>query len=157
MLQVEHKPINKPVHNIQATKDQPETLKPSNTPPKPKTITPNKNDGYAAKHGLPRNITEELHIKIMELGKITNTCEYFVLITGDTEVHARAIADNIEDKLAAEDITLWHKEGYGNANWILMDYIDVVVHVFKPEKRDYYNLDNLWADAKVKLVRDGVK
>ncbi|MCK5075499.1 MAG: ribosome silencing factor [Calditrichia bacterium] len=96
-------------------------------------------------------------VKIMELGKITNTCEYFVLITGDTEVHARAIADNIEDKLAAEDITLWHKEGYGNANWILMDYIDVVVHVFKPEKRDYYNLDNLWADAKVKLVRDGVK
>jgi hypothetical protein len=69
LLQVEHKPINKPVHNIQVTKDQPETLKPSNTPPKPKTITPSKNDGYAAKHGLPRNITEELHIKIMELSK----------------------------------------------------------------------------------------
>jgi hypothetical protein len=69
LLQVEHKPINKPVHNIQVTKDQPETSKPSNTPPKTKTILPSKNDGYAAKHGLPRNITEELHIKIMELSK----------------------------------------------------------------------------------------
>ena len=69
LLQVEHKPINKPVHNIQVTKDQAETLKPSNTPPKTKTILPSKNDGYAAKYGLPRNITEELHIKIMELSK----------------------------------------------------------------------------------------
>jgi hypothetical protein len=69
LLQVEHKPINKLEHNIQVTKDQPETSKPSNTPPKTKTILPSKNDGYAAKHGLPRNITEELHIKIMELSK----------------------------------------------------------------------------------------
>ena len=91
------------------------------------------------------------------LGDITNTCDYFVLITGDTDVHLRAIADNIEDKLTEAGITLWRKEGYGNANWILLDYIDVVVHVFSPEKRDYYNLDNLWADAKVKLVRDGVQ
>ena len=96
-------------------------------------------------------------VKIMELGDITNTCDYFVLVTGDTDVHIRAIADNIEDGMAAEGVKLWQKEGYKNANWILMDYIDVVVHVFKPEKRDYYNLDNLWADAKVKLVRDGVK
>jgi hypothetical protein len=69
LLQVEHNPINKPVHNIQSTKDQSETLKPNNTPPKPKTTPPSKNDGYAAKYGLPRNITEELHIKIIELSK----------------------------------------------------------------------------------------
>jgi hypothetical protein len=61
LLQLEHK--------AQTTPKKPNTLNPSNTPPQPKTITPSKNDGYAAKHGLPRNITEELHIKIMELSK----------------------------------------------------------------------------------------
>jgi hypothetical protein len=69
LLQLEHKPINKPEHKAQTTPKKPNTLNPSNTPPQPKTITPSKNDGYAAKHGLPRNITEELHIKIMELSK----------------------------------------------------------------------------------------
>ena len=96
-------------------------------------------------------------IKVMELGNLTNTCDYFVLVTGNTDVHVRAIADHIEDSLTKEGETLWKKEGYRTANWVLLDYIDVVVHVFKPEKRDYYNIDNLWADAKVKLVRDGVK
>jgi hypothetical protein len=67
LLKLEHKPINEPVHNIQVIKDQVKTSKPSNTPPKPKTILPSKNDGYAAKHGLPRGITEELHKNIMEL------------------------------------------------------------------------------------------
>ena len=65
LLQVERKPI----HDIQSTKDQPKTSNPSNAPPKPNKNTPSANDGYAAKHGLPRNITEELHIKIMELSK----------------------------------------------------------------------------------------
>lgn len=69
LLKLEHKPTNEPVHNIQATKDQAKTSKPSNTPPRPNAILPSKNDGYAAKHGLPGNITEELHIKIMELSK----------------------------------------------------------------------------------------
>jgi hypothetical protein len=57
------------VHTTDSTGTHHQEIQPSNTPPKPKTITPNKNDGYAAKHGLPRNITEELHIKIMELSK----------------------------------------------------------------------------------------
>ena len=65
LLQVERKPV----HDIQSTKDQPKTSNPSNTSPKPNKNTPSANDGYAAKHGLPRNITEELHIKIMELSK----------------------------------------------------------------------------------------
>jgi hypothetical protein len=69
LLKLEHKPIDEPVHNIQATKDQVKTSKPSSTSPRPKTIPPSKNDGYAAKHGLPRGITEELHIRIMELSK----------------------------------------------------------------------------------------
>ncbi len=96
-------------------------------------------------------------IKVMNLQNITNTCDYFVLITGSSDVHSRAISDHIEDKLTEEGVTLWRKEGYNTANWILLDYIDVVIHIFLPEKRDYYNLDNLWADAKIKLIRDGVK
>jgi hypothetical protein len=69
LLKLEHKSINEPVHNIQATKDQAKTSKPSNRPPRPNTIPPSKNDGYAAKHGLPGNITEEQHKQIMELSK----------------------------------------------------------------------------------------
>lgn len=93
-------------------------------------------------------------ITIMEMSGLTNTCDYFVLITGSTDIHNRTIADFIERELRNEGLHVYHKEGYDNANWILLDYVDVVVHIFKPEVREYYDLESLWADAKVYLIRD---
>lgn len=95
-------------------------------------------------------------ITIMEMHELTNTCDYFVLISGSTDIHNRAISDHIEKELRDMGIHVNHKEGYDTANWILMDYIDVVVHIFKPEVREYYDLESLWADAKVYLIRDEV-
>ncbi|GAB4181236.1 MAG: ribosome silencing factor [Calditrichia bacterium] len=96
-------------------------------------------------------------VVIMDMAELTTSCDYFVVITGSSDIHSKSIADHIERQLREDGIRLNHKEGYVTANWILLDYIDVVVHIFKPDIRDYYDLESLWADAKVKLVRDEVK
>lgn len=95
-------------------------------------------------------------ITLLEMDEITTACDYFVIITGLSEIQNRAIADHIEKSLREDGLHLKHKEGYENGKWILLDYLDVVVHIFKPDMRLYYNLESLWADAKKYLVRDEV-
>jgi ribosome-associated protein len=89
-------------------------------------------------------------IAILDLTGIDNTiCQYFVLCNGDSNVHVDAVADSVVDyvrkKLNDKPI---HVEGRENAEWILVDYVDVVVHVFQRPVREFYNLEGLWADAK---------
>lgn len=83
------------------------------------------------------------------LKKIENAvCDYFVICHGDSSRQVNAIASFIEEEVKKHTgVNAWHKEGYENAKWILLDYIDIVVHVFLKETRDYYNLEGLWADA----------
>lgn len=80
-------------------------------------------------------------------------CDYFVICHGDSTRQVDAIANSIEEevkKIISENV--WHKEGYGNAQWILLDYIDVVVHVFEEQTREFYNLEGLWADAEIRKL-----
>jgi ribosome-associated protein len=90
------------------------------------------------------------NITIINLTKIENSvCDYFVICDADSKIHVEAIADSVEEfteKRANEKP--YHAEGFENAEWILMDYINVVVHVFQKEVRDYYNVEALWADAE---------
>lgn len=80
-------------------------------------------------------------------------CNYFVICTGDSNIHVDAIANSIEEVIKKQTGTnAWHKEGFENSQWILLDYFDVVVHIFQPETRDFYNLEGLWADAEVKKI-----
>lgn len=76
-------------------------------------------------------------------------CNYFVICSADNHRQVQAIADSIEEftfkKLSEKP---WHSEGRSNANWILLDYVDLVAHVFYTEYREFYNIENLWADAK---------
>lgn len=83
-----------------------------------------------------------------------NVTDYFVLINGESEVHVKALANHIEKELSKEDIELWHREGFQNLKWVLMDYIDVVIHIFRPEVREFYSLERLWADAKITKVKE---
>jgi ribosome-associated protein len=86
-------------------------------------------------------------VKVLDLRTLTTIADYFVICSADSDTQVKAIADEIDKKLHEEGIRLWHKEGYRSSNWILLDYVDVVVHVFKKSVREFYNLERLWGDA----------
>jgi ribosome-associated protein len=82
-----------------------------------------------------------------------NICDFFVICEGTSSVQVNAIAKGVEEevyKLTGE--YAYHSEGYENAEWILLDYVDVVVHIFQPQARSFYNLEELWGDAEVEEV-----
>lgn len=82
-----------------------------------------------------------------DLRGISDMADFFLICTGTTNTHVRAIADAIEEALLREGIKMGHKEGYLESTWILLDYGDIVVHIFTNEKRQYYDLERLWGDA----------
>jgi len=93
-------------------------------------------------------------IVVMDLSKLSGFTNYFVIATGNSDIHIKSLADYIEDELSQYKVKVWQKEGYVNLKWILMDYVDVVVHIFDAETREYYDLETLWADAEKIVVRD---
>lgn len=86
-------------------------------------------------------------IAILDMRKASNITDFFVICSAPSDRRAKAIADNIIEKLAERDYRVRQKEGYVQALWILLDCGDVVVHVFKKDIRDFYSLEKLWADA----------
>jgi len=93
-------------------------------------------------------------IIILDLKKLSDVTDYFVIVSCESDIHVKTIANFIEDELKKEKIRVWHKEGYSKLNWVLLDYIDVVTHIFRPDTREYYGLEKLWADAKITRVED---
>ena len=89
-------------------------------------------------------------IAILDMRKVSDITDFFVICSASSDRRAKAIADNIIEKLAERNYRVRQKEGYVQALWILLDCGDVVVHVFKNDIRDFYNLEKLWADASVK-------
>lgn len=94
---------------------------------------------------------------ILDLRGLTSLADYFVILTATSETHARTIADEIKKKLKEKGVVPVSTEGYDTANWILLDYGDVIVHIFKPEVRELYNLESLWMDAPKLSVEEIVK
>ena len=86
-------------------------------------------------------------LRVLYVGGLTSLADYFVICSGNTDRQVKAIADAIDDAMRKERQHPHHVEGMPLCNWVLMDYSDVVVHVFTSETREYYNLDRLWADA----------
>lgn len=91
-------------------------------------------------------------IACLNLKKISNSpCDYFVICEGTSRTHVQAIAGSVEEYIKKETGTRpWHVEGLQNAEWVLMDYVDVVVHIFQPHVRQHFGLEDMWADAIVK-------
>jgi ribosome-associated protein len=83
-------------------------------------------------------------VKTLDISSNSSFADYFVLATGLNKVHTRAVADSIEDELAEQGIHPYSKQGYQQGDWILLDYLDFVVHVFVPEAREFYQLERLW-------------
>ncbi len=93
-------------------------------------------------------------IRLLHLKNISSVTDFFVICHGDSSIQVKAIANAILDGLREEGVKVWHKEGTDFLNWVLLDYIDVVVHVFQKETREFYNLERLWADAKIETLSE---
>ena len=93
-------------------------------------------------------------VRILKLKELSSVCDYFVLASGEADVHVRAIADAVHDGLVETGHKPTYTEGRKEGNWILLDYIDVVVHVFHEPTRRFYALEKLWGDAKVEELSD---
>lgn len=93
-------------------------------------------------------------INILDLRAIDNTvCDYFIVCEGTSNTQVKAIVNSIQKKVSKEvKDNPWHVEGEENAEWVLIDYVNVVVHVFQKHIRDYYDIESLWGDAKSTLV-----
>ncbi|WP_340074694.1 ribosome silencing factor [Leptobacterium sp. I13] len=93
-------------------------------------------------------------ISILDLRAIENTvCDYFIICNGTSNTHVNAIVNSIQKTVSKENKDKpWHVEGSDNSEWILMDYVDVVVHVFQKQTREYYDIEGLWGDAKVNSI-----
>ncbi len=96
-----------------------------------------------------------LGVIALDLRGLSSSCDFFLICHGTSEVQVKAIADAIRDGLRDEGERVWHTEGYEARQWILLDYVDVVVHVFEAERRDYYQLERLWGDAPRQEFADG--
>jgi ribosome-associated protein len=93
-------------------------------------------------------------VVLMDVADIAGFTNYFVIATGNSDVHIKTLSDHIEDALSQYKVKVWHKEGYENLKWVLMDYVDVVVHIFDAKTRDYYDLETLWSDAEKIILSD---
>ena len=93
-------------------------------------------------------------IQILDLREIENTvCDYFVICTGTSNTHVNAISGIVQkqvSKLTKEKP--WHVEGEDTSEWVLLDYVNVVVHVFQRQTREYYDIESLWGDAKITTI-----
>lgn len=99
-------------------------------------------------------VIEALHekkaqdVKAIDISELTTIAEYFIVCSGTSTTHIKTLADHVEDKLGERNARCLRREGYNSARWILMDYGDIVVHIFLEEDREFYGLERLWQDGK---------
>ncbi len=91
---------------------------------------------------------------IYDLRGLTSMTDYFVICHGDSDLQMRAVAESVLEGLKNEGVRAWHFEGREYSRWMLLDYVDVVVHIFRREERVFYNLERLWGDAPSETVQD---
>lgn len=87
-------------------------------------------------------------IKLLDITELTTIAKYFVICSGNSDVQVKSIADEIEEKMFENGLKFMQKEGHRGGRWIILDYNDIIVHVFHKEERSFYNLDKLWIDSK---------
>lgn len=83
----------------------------------------------------------------IDLRKLSDVTDFFIICTAESDIHSKALADFIQEELKKKNIYIDHIEGYNRGHWILMDYMNFVIHIFLNEERMFYNLERLWGDA----------
>lgn len=96
------------------------------------------------------------NIIVMDLRTVKNAvADFFVICSGNSDTQLESIADAVDHEVSKTlDQNPWHREGTQNKEWMLLDYVDVVAHIFKPDKRQFFGLEDLWGDARVRAVED---
>ena len=108
----------------------------------------------AAHYALEKKATD---IHVLDLREITSMTDYFVIATGSSDRQVKAIAENIIAEMRdTEGIGAWRSEGWDSLHWIIVDFVDFVVHVFQSEFRQFYNIERLWGDAPMVEVKDEI-
>ena len=87
------------------------------------------------------------NVVVLDLRGLSSVTDFFVICSGNSDTHVEGIADIIKEKMHEHGVKLWHREGERKATWILLDYIDVIVHIFTENERELYSLERLWGDA----------
>ena len=93
-------------------------------------------------------------IIIIDVRKITTLTDFFVVCTSESKPQTRAITDHIDQKMKEEGVRSWHTEGYEHLDWVLVDFVNIVVHIFSKDTREYYEFERLWADGTITKVQD---
>ena len=96
-------------------------------------------------------------IKVIDIVEVSTIADYFLIASGNNRNQVQAMADEVEEKLGRAGIEPKHIEGYATANWILMDYGDIVIHIFDEENRLFYDLERIWRDGKAVAKDDILK
>jgi ribosome-associated protein len=98
----------------------------------------------AARLALDRKARDAV---LLDLRNVSNATDYFLILSGNSDTHVKGVAEYVLEELRREGVRANHVEGLRSGRWVLIDYIDFVVHVFHPEARSFYQLENLWGDA----------
>ena len=116
------------------------------------------------KQSPPDKITKEitrlmidkkaLDITLIDVRKVTPLTDYFIVCSSESDPQTRAIFNHIKDGLAKKNIKPWKTEGYEYLQWVVMDYIDFVIHILNKETRAYYDFERLWADANIIKIKN---
>ena len=115
---------------------------------KAKVVSSNNLAAKIAKFALDKKAEKVVSLNVKDL---TNITDEFVICSSDTNIQVKAIADSIRKSTDTKPIRV---EGYEHLNWVLLDYIDVIVHIFKTAERNYYNIEKLWGDAPIREFND---
>ena len=91
-------------------------------------------------------------ITVLQVDHLTSVTDYFVIATGRSTQAVRALAEDLQDKLEAQEIYPRRKEGFRESRWIVLDYSSVIVHIFHPEEREYCNIERLWTDGSNRIA-----
>lgn len=101
-----------------------------------------------AVHGIQEKKGEDI-VRLDLRNILSSVSDYFIICSANSGTQVKAIADSVEKEIYKGTQTdPWHKEGFEHADWIVLDYVDVVIHIFKTEKRQYYGIEELWGDAE---------
>ena len=124
--------------------------------PKTKKIKPNPSGSELHAHRISELMLDKkaLDIKIIDVRTITTLTDFFVICTSESEPQSRAITDHVNETMKKEGTASWHTEGYQYLDWVLVDFVSIVVHVFSKKAREYYEFERLWADGSITDIQD---
>ena len=93
-------------------------------------------------------------IVLLDVQGLTDVADYFIVCSCDSDVQVKSVAENVRGQLAKDDVRPWRTEGWQGLSWVILDYVEIVVHIFYHETRHFYKLERLWADARIEHITE---